>query len=392
MADYVNDVLTVDDMTDEMSLDDTYDYILQRMLDNVPDEDGDQQLIDKREGSIIYNALAPVAVELTVLYDTIKNMLNDAFADTCSLDAMIKKARERGLTYREATQAEIEISVTPASLDMTGCRFLISDTDLAFTVTERVVPDDNTSGLWYAQCETAGTEGNVSSGDLILDAVGTDDTVADNLESASIVSIEQYAYDDETLDSLRARYFDSIKSSRFGGNVADYKAFMLSMDNVGASKVIPHWDGGGTVKVVFIDRDYNKPTDDEVKAAQTAIDPVENSGEGVGMAPIGHRVTVEAAEEVTIAVSATFTYMHGYKFSDAESSLKTLLENYLKTLRENWESGNVTVRTSAIENAFLNGTGIADVTGVAINGTKANLQLEYNQIPIAGGVSENAAS
>lgn len=378
--------------TDEMSLDDTYDYILERMLDNVPDEDDDQNAIDKREGSIIYNALAPVAVELTVVYDQLNNFINDAYADTCSLDALILKAKERGLEYRDATQSEILISVTPVDLDVTGCRFLVADSDLAFNVTEKMNKEDAASGIWIAQCETAGIEGNITSGDLILDAVGADETVADNLETAEISSINTYAYDDETLESFRARYFESIKASRFGGNVADYKAFMLSLTNVGASKVIPHWNGGGTVKVVFIDRDYGKPTEEEVTAAQTAIDPVTNDGAGVGMAPIGHRVTVEAAEEVTVTVTATFTYMHGYTFNDAKESLASLLDNYLLSLRQNWENGNVVVRTGAIENAFLSGTGIADCSGVKINGTAANLQLEYNQIPISGGVTENATA
>ena len=36
----------------------TFDVILERMMDRVPNN------IDKREGSIIYDALAPAAVEL----------------------------------------------------------------------------------------------------------------------------------------------------------------------------------------------------------------------------------------------------------------------------------------------------------------------------------------
>ena len=39
----------------------TYEDILQRMLDRVPDS------MDKREGSIIYDALAPAAVELQLM-------------------------------------------------------------------------------------------------------------------------------------------------------------------------------------------------------------------------------------------------------------------------------------------------------------------------------------
>ena len=39
-----------------------YDTILQRMLDNVSSK------VDKREGSIIYDAIAPCAAELAQMY------------------------------------------------------------------------------------------------------------------------------------------------------------------------------------------------------------------------------------------------------------------------------------------------------------------------------------
>ncbi len=51
----------------------TYEVILQRMLDRVPNN------IDKREGSIIYNALAPAAVELQNMYIEFDAILNEAF-------------------------------------------------------------------------------------------------------------------------------------------------------------------------------------------------------------------------------------------------------------------------------------------------------------------------
>ena len=44
--------------SDEM----TFDYIMNRMLESVPDT------VDKREGSIIYDALSPAAAELAKAY------------------------------------------------------------------------------------------------------------------------------------------------------------------------------------------------------------------------------------------------------------------------------------------------------------------------------------
>ena len=61
--------MEVDDINEIENLDEYFDYdtILQRMLDRVPIQ------IDKREGSIIYNALAPAAAELAQMYILLKN-------------------------------------------------------------------------------------------------------------------------------------------------------------------------------------------------------------------------------------------------------------------------------------------------------------------------------
>ena len=52
----------------------TFDVILERMMDRVPNN------IDKREGSIIYDALAPAAVELAQMYIELDVILNETFA------------------------------------------------------------------------------------------------------------------------------------------------------------------------------------------------------------------------------------------------------------------------------------------------------------------------
>ena len=75
----------------------TYESILQRMLDRVPNN------MDKREGSIIYDALAPAAVELQLMYIEFDTILNETFADTAQRDYLVRRAAERGITPYEAT-------------------------------------------------------------------------------------------------------------------------------------------------------------------------------------------------------------------------------------------------------------------------------------------------
>ena len=57
----------------------TYEDILQRMLDRIPDS------MDKREGSIIFDALAPAAVELQLMYIEFDVILKETFADRAGL-------------------------------------------------------------------------------------------------------------------------------------------------------------------------------------------------------------------------------------------------------------------------------------------------------------------
>lgn len=56
--------------------DQTFDEVMERMLDRVPAD------IDKRENSVIWNALAPAAAELAQSYIWLDTVLELVFADT----------------------------------------------------------------------------------------------------------------------------------------------------------------------------------------------------------------------------------------------------------------------------------------------------------------------
>ena len=61
----------------------SYKSILKRMLDRIPNN------FDKREGSIIYDALAPCAMELMNMYISLNTVLKETFGDTASRDFLI---------------------------------------------------------------------------------------------------------------------------------------------------------------------------------------------------------------------------------------------------------------------------------------------------------------
>ena len=65
----------------------TYEVILDRMIERVVDSYPE---IDTREGSIIYNALAPAALELAIMYTELDNAIAESFVDTASREYILR--------------------------------------------------------------------------------------------------------------------------------------------------------------------------------------------------------------------------------------------------------------------------------------------------------------
>lgn len=345
----------------------TYEVILQRMLDAVPNS------IDKREGSIIYNALAPAAVELQNMYIQLDVVLNESFADTQSRDYLIKRCAERGIIPESATKAVLQGEF---NMDIPiGSRFSLDD--LNYIATEKI-----STGVFKMEVETSGTVGNEKIGTLIpIEYI-------DGLTSAELTEILIPGEDEEDTEVLRQRYFDSLESQAYGGNVADYKAKTKALDGVGGVKVYPVWDGGGTVKLVIVDSTFDVPSTALIDDVQEAVDPVASAGEGLGFAPIGHVVTVAGVTGTTVNITTTITYEDGYVWADIEPYVEDIIDEYFTELSETWEDETyLVVRIAQIESRVLGITGVLDIASTTINAVAENLILDADSIPVRGVIS-----
>jgi len=350
----------------------TFESIMEDMLARVPSN------MDKREGSVIWDALAPCAIELQNIYIALDTVLNETFADTANLYYLAKRAAERGIAQKLATNAVLQGEFTPVTLELPiGSRF--SCDTLNYVVTEKIQ-----DGVYKLTCETVGVEGNRHLGTLIpIDYI-------DGLATAALTEILIPAEDDEDVESLRQRYFDSMTSQAFGGNVADYKEKTISLDGVGGVKVVPVWNGGGTVKLTIIDSAFGVPTDELIESVQNAIDPVGHSGEGVGLAPIGHVVTVVGVTGKTIDIVTNITYQSGWAWDSAKSYILNAIDLYFKELGQVWdENESLVVRISQLESRILSCAGVLDVSGTTLNGSTSNVSLDVNEIPVRGTINGN---
>jgi Uncharacterized homolog of phage Mu protein gp47 len=347
----------------------TYQTILMRMIERVKQADSN---LDTREGSVIFNALAPAAVELVNMYIQLNTILNETYADTATREYLIKRVSEFGIVPYPATNAIVQ-----GEFNMNvpiGSRFSLQNTELNYVVVERI-----STGIYRLQCETPGSVANDRFGRLIpIDFIA-------GLTTARLTQLLIPGEDVEETEHLRQRFFDSLDSTAFGGNIKDYKEHVTALQGVGGVKVHPVWNGGGTVKLVIIDSDYNPPTQALIASVQTAIDPTQNQGLGYGIAPIGHVVTVTGVSSTTINIVINLTLESGWTWDDIKPFAETAIDDYFTELASQWDNTEVTVvRISNIEVRLLALQGVIDVYDTTLNGQAQNMILGSDYIPIRG--------
>lgn len=347
----------------------TFENIMDEMLEQVDSS------VDTRQGSVIYDALAPIALELEQVYADLGLMGEECFADTASYYYLMKRAAERGIFVREGTPAVLKVQVTPAeTVLLPGTEFNVGEKN--YTITE-----DLTEGFFSMTC----TETGVARKDIEEDVIPVEEV--EGLEAIEIVSILDMGSEDEEEESLRERYFASFEEAAFGGNRAEYREKADDFPAVGGCKVVPVWNGGGTVKLVILGADYGVVSTSVVQTVQNAFDP-SGDGDGTGIAPIGHIVTVVPAKEEMVDIFCRVVLQSGYTWEDVKDRVTDSVEEYFLSLRKTWEDEkNLVIRRGQIESIILNITGVDDVKEILLNGTAGNFMIDEYKIPKVGEVS-----
>lgn len=398
-----------------------FDELSNRMLSNVDDK------FDKREGSVIYDATAPAALELANFYTALDMVMDEVYAESASYYYLIKRASERGITPNEETCAVCRMEVTPADTPISlGDRFNLGD--LNYTVTSVI---DAKTGAYRIECETAGTIGNQQLGDLL--PLETESELND-MEAAILTEIIVPGEEEEDVEDFRERYFASFNNEAFGGNKADYIEKVNGIAGVGGCKPSRAWNGGynpakmipsenvqtwfeqqseetlglevytwlsrvfgaaqeklltvgGTVTVTVISSEFTTPSPALIQLIQEELDPTDTAGQGDGIAPIGHVVKVVGVNKSSINVSTSIEYSEGFSFSNMQESIEAMIDSYFFELRESWSSNdNLVVRISQIESRLLELEGIVDVKDTMLNGNSENIILDADSIPVRGDV------
>lgn len=125
-----------------------------------------------------------------------------------------------------------------------------------------------------------------------------------------------------------------------------------------------------------------------MEEVQEIMDPIPKHQLGLGVAPIGHYVTVEAVKEEKINIKLNLTFSQGKNYSVLEEKIKGEINNYFLELAKNWENKEaLIVRVSQLESRLLSIEGIEDIEKTLINNSLENYKLDKDSIPILGDLT-----
>lgn len=363
-------------MVNPLPYDLEYEQLLDIKLQNISNE------YNKRPGDLIYTAVAPNSFEIIQMLASLNNYRDSIFIDTAPREDLIKRAVERGYSPLPGTKA---IRKGTFNIDVPlGSRFTIQN--LIYVAKIRI-----SLGIYDMECESIGEIGNLYNGQLI--------PINDipNLQSAVLSDVIIPGQDEESTEAFRSRLKNSFQATSFAGNRAGYKEKVMALPGVGGVRVFRAQNGPGTVGLLIIDSQFKAPTPQLISQVQEAIDPLSQQGEGVGLAPIDHVVTVSGVTNETINVEFELAFAPGYDFAGLKPQIENAIADYFEELGREWsesvtkeqdETGLI-VRLSQIEFRVLSIQGILDVTNTELNGNAANIALNVNKIPSLGTVINN---
>ena len=331
--------------------DKTYENILQGMLNRVSND------VDKREGSVIYDALAPAAYFLADQYFQLSNFVDLVFPDTAVGEYLDRAVSGYGVNRKVASPAVRKI-VTSGDVAI-GTRWMISD--VAYRIIGRI--DEN---VYEAECETAGKIGNTYSGSLEpLSAVSN--------VTAELTDIITDGADEEADEALRERFYEKVRNPATSGNKHHYRQWALEVPGVGDAKVFPLDSGDGTLTVLIVDVD---------KARKPSLEPaVRDYIETVR--PIGATVTVSSPTMRSVNVSANVILDGTKTLDDVLAMFKSQFTEYLKSL----VFVEYRVSYAKIGSLLLNIEGVQDYDDLRLNNSTGNIIVGEKEIPAMGTVS-----
>lgn len=346
-----------------------FDQIMYAMLDRLPED------MDKREGGVAWTLLAPVALELEKFYQDIDAVEQTAFLidETGEYTAfgtyIDRRVEEYGMKRKEGGVSQVTVTLSAESdvLVPAFTQVVTGDSDPIIFETQENVMVGMAGVQVLAQSLEASARANVEP-NAITAVLG---------DLAALVSVTNSTsgtggFDAESDNELIARFLDNQRRQATSGNAAHYERWATEVAGIAKARVLPVWDGNGTVKVVLIGSNGQVVTPEKVAEVAAYIET---------QRPIGALVTVAGADALTIAVSATVVLTGDLPLADVIDDFTARFGEYLAGL----DAGD-RVTTTRVGALLIGTTGVSDYSDLTLNGATDAIDITDVVMPAVGAV------
>lgn len=334
--------------------------ILDRLKQYYTETAGDK--VNIIEGGFVWDTLSANSKEFEKAYAEMALIIEASFPQTSWGDWLTKKAEEHGIIRQEATNSSVILTITgQAGVAVSeGALFSTNDGKNFITVETKKIESTGTVDI-KAQSQDVGTSCNVDAETIIK--------IPMSIYGVSSVINKSAAYDgfdEETDEELLERLLFKVRQPATSGNKNHYVIWATNVEGVGGVKVLPLWNGNGTVKVIITDAKNEIASEDLIAKVQNYIDE---------QRPIGATVTVVSPKPLNIDISLKVT-----KGSGNPNEIKNVVNDFFKTTAfEREYVSYAQVGKVILEKATT--TGVQDYSNLTLNNKTENIALTDEQLP-----------
>jgi uncharacterized phage protein gp47/JayE len=334
--------------------------ILDRLKQYYTETAGDK--VNIIEGGFVWDTLSANAKEFEKAYAEMALIIEASFPQTSWGDWLTKKAEEHGIIRQEATNSSVILTITgQAGVAVSeGALFSTNDGKNFITVETKKIESTGTVDI-KAQSQDVGTSCNVDAETITK--------IPMSIYGVSAVTNKNSAYDgfdEETDEELLERLLFKVRQPATSGNKNHYIIWATNVEGVGGVKVLPLWNGNGTVKVIITNAENEIASEDLIAKVQNYIDE---------QRPIGATVTVVSPKPLNIDIGLKVT-----KGSGNPNEIKNVVNDFFKTTSfEREYVSYAQVGKVILEKATT--TGVQDYSNLTLNNKTENIALTDEQLP-----------
>lgn len=341
--------------------------VLKRLLQDF--QQIDTEGMSTHEGTFVFDTLSANAVEFEKSYAEMQLILDAAFPQTSWGQYLTMHAEAHGVIRKKATKSKAGLKLTGIEGTIVPIGVTVATVEGKLFKTIESVTIGNTGDVTVkAESEDNGKDSNVNA-NTITEIV----TNVDGLKSVINEQASYDGFDEESDKDLLQRLLFKVRQPATSGNTYHYMQWAQSVNGVGQVKVLPLWNGAGTVKVLLVDMNNESANTSLLDRVKAVI---------AKEAPIGATVTVATPTIMRVNISFRVT-----KGNANHEAVKRILNDEFKkqTFSMNYISyANIGKALLANEE-----TGIIDYSDLRVNGGTTNITITDDQLPRVNEVTIN---